>query len=108
MIRLYGLTNCDSCRKARKALEASGQSFHFHDLRADGMERAALERWVAALGWEALLNRRSTTWRQLPEADKDGVDEAKALALMLAHPALVKRPVAEIGEKISIGLASGL
>jgi len=108
MIRLYGLASCDSCRKARKTLEASGRDFVFHDLRVDGLERAALESWINALGWEALLNRRSTTWRQLPEADKADVDADRALALMLAHPTLVKRPVVEVAGKVSAGLPKGL
>ncbi len=108
MIRLYGLASCDSCRKARKTLEANGQSFEFHDLRADGLKRPTLERWAAALGWEALLNRRSTTWRMLSDTDKADLNAEKALNLLLAHPTLVKRPVVELYKMVSIGLPKGL
>jgi arsenate reductase len=93
MITVYGLKNCDTCRKAMKWLAAEGLEARLHDVRADGLDGATLDKWIAALGWEALLNRRGTTWRKLPESDTAGVDECKARALMLEHPALIKRPV---------------
>lgn len=93
MLTLYGLKNCETCRKARAWLDQQALAYRFHDFRADGLDAATLERLEAALGWEALLNRRGTTWRGLPESDRAGVDRNQALALMLAHPALIKRPV---------------
>jgi Spx/MgsR family transcriptional regulator len=103
---LYGLKNCDTCRKARAWLDQQGHSHRFHDFRADGLDAALLARFEAALGWEALLNRRGTTWRGLPEADRDGADRDKALALMLAHPALIKRPVLVAGDEILVGFSA--
>ena len=97
MIAIYGIKSCDTCRKARKWLDGEGIAHEFSDVRADGLEGATLDAWIAALGWEALLNRRGTTWRGLPEADRDGVDAARASTLMLAHPALIKRPVFDLG-----------
>lgn len=103
MIAVYGLNSCDTCRKARKWLESEGIAHRFHDVRADGLEAAVLDRWLADVGWEALLNRRSTTWRGLPRADTENVDAAGARALMLAHPALVRRPVFDFGNRVLIG-----
>ena len=84
MITMYGIINCDTCRKALKWLQAEGIEHRFHDFRADGLEADDVVRWVGAVGWEVLLNRRGTTWRKLSEADKDGLDEAKATDLMQA------------------------
>ena len=103
MLTLYGIPNCDTCRKARRFLEQEGVDYRFHDLRADGLDRATVERWVAAAGVDALLNRRSTTWRQLPAGDRDQLTESAAIELMLAHPTLVKRPVAEKGKIVRVG-----
>lgn len=100
---IYGIPNCDTCRKARRWLEQNAIEHRFHDLRADGLDETTVRRWVAALGWEAMLNRRSTTWRQLPAADRNRLDAARAVALMLAHPTLVKRPVAETDGDIRVG-----
>ncbi|WP_028879999.1 ArsC family reductase [Terasakiella pusilla] len=93
MIKLVGLKNCDTCRKAKKWLESEGIDFQFHDVRQDGLTREDLAGWVKELGWEALLNKRGTTWRGLDDSVKEGVDEAKAIDLMVEHPALMKRPV---------------
>jgi len=103
MIDIYGLRNCDTCRKARAWLAAEGIGHRFHDLRTDGVDLATVTRWAAAVGWEKLLNRRGTTWRGLADADRDGVDEARASALMVAHPALIKRPVFETGGGVLVG-----
>ncbi len=103
---LYGLANCDSCRKARAWLQAHGIEHRFHDFRKDGLPRERLERWLAEAGWETLLNRRGTTWRQLPDADKAGVNAGRAHRLMLAHPSLIKRPVLEIGAAVVVGFSS--
>lgn len=103
MIAVHGLKNCDTCRKALKWLQAEGMPHRFHDVRADGLDADMLAKWVAAAGWETLLNRRGTTWRGLPDSDKADIDEARASALMLAHPALIKRPVFDTGTAIVIG-----
>lgn len=103
MIRVNGLKNCDTCRAALAWLAGNGVASEMHDFRRDGLDLARLDRWIGAVGWEALLNRRGTTWRGLADADKADVDEAKARALMLAHPALIKRPVFECGERVAVG-----
>mgnify|MGYP001158675542 FL=1 len=103
MITIYGLKNCDTCRKALKWLTAEGIAHEFKDLRADGFSDEQLRTWINEVGWESLLNRRGTTWRKLPETDKDGVDEAKAAALMRKQPAMIKRPVFETGSGIVVG-----
>lgn len=102
-LTLHGLKNCDTCRKAVKALEAAGRNVKFHDVRADGVTKTQIETWAKAVGWEALLNTRSTTWRGLADKDKAGVDRKKAVALMAAHPTLIKRPVIEAGGAIYVG-----
>ena len=103
MIDVYGLKNCDTCRKALKWLAGNNLEHRFHDFRRDGLDPADVGRWAAVCGWETLLNRRGTTWRGLSEADKDGVDGAKAEALMAAHPALIKRPVFEAAGRVIVG-----
>ncbi len=103
MIVLYGLKNCDTCRKTLKALKAQGRAARLHDLRADGLSPELLDGWIAAVGWEALLNRRGTTWRQLDAARRESLDAATARQLMLDHPALIKRPVSRIGDQVFVG-----
>ena len=103
MITLYGLKNCDTCRKARKWLVANSIEYRFHDIRADGLTREHIERWVEELGWEAVLNRRSTTWRGLPDSDRAELDDTSATTLMTEHPTLIKRPVFELGSSLCIG-----
>jgi len=93
MITFYGLKNCDTCRKALKWLETENIPHHVKDVRADGVPTDFLAGWVDHLGWESLLNRRSTTWRNLDEADKSEIDANKAIQLMGVHPTLIKRPV---------------
>jgi Spx/MgsR family transcriptional regulator len=102
-MKLFGLKNCDTCRKALKALQNAGRQPDFHDVRVDGVTKAYLTKWVRAAGWEALLNKKSTTWRELSDADKKGCDEKKAIALMEKHPALIKRPVIECEGKVTVG-----
>ena len=106
MWTLYGIKNCDSCRKAAAWLHAHGRAHHFHDLRADGLTPALLQEWASRLGWENLLNRKSTTWRQLPEAARQDLDEARALALMLAQPTLIKRPLLVAGDRLLAGFST--
>jgi Spx/MgsR family transcriptional regulator len=103
MITIYGLRNCDTCRKALAWLKGEGIAHRFHDVRADGLDRATIARWTGAVDWETLLNRRGTTWRGLAEADKAGLDEAKAVTLMTGHPALIKRPVIEADGAVTVG-----
>ena len=93
MVTLCGIKNCDSVKKARKWLEANGIDYHFHDFRSDGLEQSKLQQWNQATGWETLLNKRGTSWRQLSQEVNDNVDETSALALMLENPTLIKRPV---------------
>lgn len=103
MLTVYGLKNCDTCRKALKWLDGEGIQHRFVDLRADPVEADRIAVWEAAVGWETLLNRRGTTWRRLPDSDKDSVDRSSAIALMAAHPALMKRPIFEKADDIIVG-----
>ena len=103
MIRIHGLKNCDTCRKADKELTAADIDHHFIDFRKDGLAKSDLTKWVTGVGWEVLLNRRGTTWRGLAESAKADIDATTATTLMLEHPALIKRPVFEIGDKVIIG-----
>ncbi len=94
-LTLYGIRNCDTMKKARQWLDGAGVPYAFHDYKLAGANAADLARWCAALGWEAVLNRAGTTFRKLPEADREGLDEARAIALMLAQPSMIKRPILE-------------
>ncbi|GAB4065932.1 ArsC family reductase [Ancylobacter sonchi] len=100
---IYGIKNCDTMKKARAWLEAHGVAYGFHDYKAVGVEPERLAGWVKELGWEVLLNRAGTTFRALPDADKQGLDAQKAMALMLAQPSMIKRPVLEAGGKLIVG-----
>ena len=104
MITIYGIASCDSCRSARRWFEQADRAAEFHDLRVDGCDRALLQRWVGAVGWEALLNRRSITWRKIPEVDRMGLTEAKAIRLMLDYPTLIRRPVIEQPGRVVVGV----
>ncbi len=106
MIVVYGLKTCDSCRKALKLLQGAGHAHRFHDLRGDGLPPGQPEAWVSELGWEALLNRKSTTWRELPEAEKQGLDATTAAGLMRRHPTLIKRPVIEASDRLLVGIGA--
>ena len=97
MIPMYGIKNCDTIQKARAWLDARGVAYHFHDYKIAGIDEARLRAWAAELGWEKLLNRAGTTFRKLPDAEKQGLDEDKAIALMLARPSMIKRPVLDLG-----------
>jgi Spx/MgsR family transcriptional regulator len=108
MIQIYGLKNCDTCRRARKWLQERDVEHGFHDVRADGLSGETLDRWIDAVGWEALLNRRGTTWRDLPDDAKTDVDAGKARALMLEHPALIKRPVIEADGRVTVGFSESV
>ncbi len=106
MITVYGIKNCDTCRKAIKWLDAQGLKHRFHDFRADGLDAATLSDWIRDSGWEKLLNRRGTTWRNLSDADKECVDAVKAEALMVANLTLIKRPVFEGAGPILVGFGT--
>lgn len=90
-------------KKARAWLGERGVAYRFHDYKVNGIERARLERWCAEAGWERVLNRAGTTFRKLPEADRTGLDEPRAVRLMLAQPAMIRRPVLELGERVIVG-----
>ena len=102
-IILYGIKNCDTMKKARTWLEAHKVAYAFHDYKVQGIDRARLEGWVKKTGWEVLLNRAGTTFKKLPEAERANLTEKKAIALMLAQPSMIKRPVLEQGSEIVVG-----
>ncbi|GEO13302.1 ArsC family reductase [Microvirga aerophila] len=102
-VTLYGIKNCDTMKKARAWLDSKGAAYTFHDYKAEGIDRARLESWAGIVGWETLLNRAGTTFRNLPEADKTGLDESKAIALMLDQPSMIKRPVLDLDGQIIVG-----
>jgi arsenate reductase (glutaredoxin) len=102
-VTIYGIKACDTMKKARAWLDAHRVAHEFHDYKVAGIERPRLESWAKAVGWETLLNRQGTTFRKLPDAKKSPLDEKKAIALMLAQPAMIKRPVLDIGGKLTIG-----
>lgn len=105
MITLYGISNCDTVRKARSWLEAHGVAYTYHDFRANGLGMDTLRKWADTIGWETLLNRRSRSWKELAEDERAGINEANALRLMLANPTLIKRPVVTDGERIITGFS---
>jgi arsenate reductase len=96
-VTIYGIKNCDTMKKARAWLEKHGVAYEFHDYKTAGIEPERLERWCKKVGWEALLNRAGTTFRKLPDKDKDGLDATMAMKLMLAQPSMIKRPVLDLG-----------
>lgn len=102
-VTIYGITTCDTVRKARAWLDGKGVAYRFHDFRKDGLDAKTLGQWLDSLGWEAVLNKAGTSFRALPEAEKAGLDRAKVAALILANPTLVKRPVLETGAEVLVG-----
>ena len=107
MTTLYGIPGCDTVKKARRWLDEHGVAYRFHDFRVDGLDEKRLARWTKQLGWETLLNRRGTTWRQLPAAQRDRVsDAAGAVAAMLEHATLIKRPILESDGVLRIGFSA--
>jgi arsenate reductase len=103
-ITIYGIKNCDTMKKARAWLDKHGVEYAFHDYKTAGIERERLERWCKKVGWEVLLNRAGTTFRKLPEQDKSNLDAGKAIALMLAQPSMIKRPVLDLGgDRLLVG-----
>lgn len=104
-LTLYGISNCDTVKKARNYLDGRGLEYQFHDYKKAGVTAADLERWSKVVGWEKLLNKAGTTFKKLPDADKADIDEAKAIALMVANPSMIKRPVVEGGKTLLVGFA---
>jgi arsenate reductase (glutaredoxin) len=105
-VTIYGIKNCDTMKKARAWLDKHGVAHSFHDYKTAGVERERLERWCKKVGWETLLNRSGTTFRKLADRDKNRLDEKKAVALMLAQPSMIKRPVLDLGGgKLVVGFA---
>jgi arsenate reductase len=102
-ITIYGIKACDTMKKARDWLDARGVAYAFHDYKTVGVTRPQLERWAGNVGWEVLLNRAGTTFRKLPDADREGLTEEKAIELMLTQPAMIKRPVLDTGDALIVG-----
>lgn len=102
-VTLYGIPNCDTMKKARTWLESHKIAYDFHDYKKAGVDKATLEGWARKVGWEVLLNRAGTTFKKLPDADKDGLTEKKAIGLMLAQPSMIKRPVLAARGKLLVG-----
>src|SRR3989440_11541486 len=102
-IAIYGIKNCDTMKKARAWLDGQRVAYTFHDYKIEGIEKDRLKSWCDELGWETLLNRAGTTFRKLPDSDREGLNERKAIALMLAQPSMIKRPVLDLGGRLVVG-----
>jgi arsenate reductase len=102
-IIIYGIKNCDTMKKARAWLDGHGVAYDFHDYKTAGIAKDKLKQWSDEVGWETLLNRAGTTFKKLPDADREGLNERKALALMEAQPSMIKRPVLDLGGKLLVG-----
>jgi arsenate reductase (glutaredoxin) len=102
-MKLYGIKNCDTVKKARKWLDEQGVAYEFHDFKKDGLDDTLLSRWESAIGWEALINRRGTTWRKLPDEVRDTIGAQSAHDIMLDNPSIIKRPVVEHEGDVSVG-----
>jgi arsenate reductase len=102
-ITIYGIKTCDTMKKARTWLDDHGVAYTFHDYKAEGINKASLERWAKEVDWTILLNRAGTTFRKLPDAQRENVTEKKAIALMLEQPSMIKRPVLDVGGKLIVG-----
>ena len=105
MLTVYGIKTCDTCRRARKYLDDNAIEHRFHDLREDGLDIQMLERWAARVEWEKLTNRKSLTWRNLPESTRQDMNKSRAFATMLEHPTLIKRPVLEDDTFFAVGFS---
>jgi arsenate reductase len=102
-VTIYGIKNCDTMKKARSWLDEHGVAYAFHDYKTAGIDPARLSGWAGKVGWETLLNRAGTTFRKLPDSDRDGITEKKAIVLMQSQPSMIKRPVLEIGGVLLVG-----
>lgn len=102
-VKIYGIKTCDTMKKARDWLDSHGVTYDFHDYKAAGIDRPRLEGWVREMGWETVLNRAGTTFRKVPEANRQNLDAAKAIALMLDQPSMIKRPVLDVDGQLLVG-----
>jgi len=105
MLTVFGITSCDTCRRAKKYLTEQDIEFRFHDVREDGLDIQMLERWAARIDWQKLLNKQSLTWRKIPEVDRNDMTKDKAFALMIDRPTLLKRPVLEAEKFLAVGFS---
>ncbi|PDH41278.1 MAG: ArsC family reductase [OM182 bacterium MED-G24] len=106
MVTIYGIKNCDTMKKARHYLDNNGVAYTFHDYRTDGVPETDLESWIAELGTDALINRRGTTWRKLPDTLKESLTDKSAVRLMCENPAVIKRPLLDLGDRRILGFKS--
>jgi arsenate reductase len=104
-VSIYGIKACDTMKKARDWLDAAGVAYAFHDYKTQGIDAGTLSAWASVVGWEKLLNRSGTTFRKLPDQDKTGIDQAKAIDLMAAQPSMIKRPVLAVGGALIVGFS---
>ena len=102
-VTIYGIKNCDTMKKARAWLDGHDVAYEFHDYKATGIDKGHLEAWSKDVGWDVLLNKAGTTFRALPDKDKNDLTEKRAIALMLAQPSMIKRPVLDVGGKLLVG-----
>lgn len=105
MIKIYGIPNCDTIKKAKKWLNDNAIDFEFHDYKKQGVPEKELKKWVNALGWEALLNKRGTTWRKLDEKTKENIEQSSAIKIMLDNPSIIKRPLLDLNGNYSVGFS---
>jgi Spx/MgsR family transcriptional regulator len=103
MVKLYGIPNCDTMKKARRWLDEHQIAYQFHDYKKAGVEESLLRQWIVQVGWETLLNRRGMMWRKLDDSVKAGIDETNAIRIMLETPSIIKRPVLEVGKTLLVG-----
>jgi arsenate reductase len=103
MIKMYGIPNCNTIKKAKDTLTAQGVDFEFHNYKKEGVDTATLESWCSQVGWKTLLNQRGTTWRKLSAEDKADINQSKAIELMCVYPSMIKRPVLDTGNQIIVG-----
>jgi arsenate reductase len=106
LITLYGIKNCDTVKKARNWLDQHNVEYRFHDFRSDGLDRDMVAGWLAELGWQNLINRRSTSWKALDEATRESMEEDSALHAIMAHPTLIKRPLLDTGQERFTGFSA--
>ena len=104
-VTVYGISNCDTIKKAKVWLDKKGVAYRFHDYRKQGLDSNMLSPWVDSLGWEALLNRRGTTWRKLPDDVKENIDQPSAIEIMLESPSIIKRPLLIKGKELFLGFS---
>jgi arsenate reductase len=107
-VTIYGIPNCDTMKKARAWLDAQGVAYEFHNYKTAGIDRESLLHWCEELGWEKVLNRAGTTFRKLSEADRADLTQARAIQLMLAQPGMIKRPVLQVGRRLTLGFRAEL